>query len=253
MPDMTVIIPALNEEHYLPQLLRGLAQQTHPDFSVVVVDGGSRDQTVPAASAFAERLPGLKVIVSPQRGTARQRNLGARASRGEWLVFVDADGAVQPDFIARLERFIAEEQPQFFTAWSGPDGAAPSEALFTLLINAYVEAALLARRPMAPGGLMVIRRNLFERAGGFDERLTFGEDYDLTQRATALGAPLHILRETVHAYSLRRMRKDGQARLVWFYVKATLRTLLTRRALGAASGYALGGQAFEARPPPAKA
>ena len=248
MPGISVIIPALNEAKYLPRLLDSLAAQTDPDFGVVVVDGSSQDETVLAARAFADRLLGLKVIVSPA-GVSRQRNLGARASRGEWLVFVDADGTVQPNFIECLERFIAERQPQLFTAWSGPDGAAGGDALFTLLINAYLEACRLARHPMAPGGLTVIRRDLFERAGGFDETLNFGEDYDLTRRATALGARLQMLRETVHVYSLRRMRQDGKPRFLWFYVTASLVTLLTRRALGAAPDYVLGGQVFETQAP----
>ena len=219
---------------------------------MVVVDGASHDQTVPAAQAFDGRLAGLQVIVSPRAGVARQRNLGARASRGEWLVFLDADGLVEPNFIERLARFITERQPQFFTAWSGPDSPAAGDALFARLINAYVEAAALARHALAPGGLMMMRRDLFERAGGFDESLSFGEDYDLTQRITALGARLQILRETVYAYSLRRMRKEGRPRFIWFYVQATARTLVKRRALGHVPSYELGGQVFETQPPRAK-
>ena len=252
MHGITIIIPALNEETYLPRLLQGLAEQTRSDFGVVVVDGSSQDQTVPVARAFGDRLAGLKVIVSLRPGAPLQRNLGVRASRGEWLVFLDADATVQPYFIERLQRFMAERQPQFFTAWSGPDSAAAGDAVFTLLINAYIEGSVLAGHPLAPGGLMVLRRDLFERAGGFDEALTFGEDYDLTQRVTALGARLQILRETVHAYSLRRMRKDGRPRFMWFYIKATLLTLLSRRALRVAPGYVLGGQVFETLPPQPK-
>ena len=252
MNDITIIIPALNEEKYLPRLLHGLAEQTRRDFGVVVVDGSSQDQTVALARSFGDRLAGLRVIVSPRKGVPLQRNLGARASRGEWLVFLDADATVQPYFIERFERFMAERQPQFFTAWSGPDGDAAGEAVFTLLVNAYVEGSVMAGRPLAPGALMVMQRDLFDQAGGFDETLTFGEDYDLTQRLTALGARLQILRETVHAYSLRRMRKEGKPRFIWFYAKATLVTLLTRRALRAAPGYVLGGQFFETLPPQPK-
>src|SRR5262249_23747525 len=104
--------------------------------------------------------------------------------------------------------------------------------------------SVLVGRPMAPGGLMAMRRELFERAGGFNETLAFGEDYDLTQRLTTLGARLQILRETVHAYSLRRMRKDGKARFLWFYTRATLETLLTRKAARNTQAYVLGGQMF---------
>ena len=248
MNDITVIIPALNEARYLPRLLQGLAEQTRPDFGVVVVDGASQDQTAALARSFASRLADLQVIVSPRRGVARQRNLGARASRGEWLVFLDADSLVRPYFIERLERFITECQPQFFTAWSGPDGEAAGDAVFTLIVNMYVEASMIAGRAVAPGALMVMRREHFEQAGGFDETVSFAEDYDLTQRLAALGTPLQMLRETVYAYSLRRMRKEGKPRFVWLYTQATLRALLNAKSLHTTTGYVLGGQYFDPWP-----
>jgi glycosyltransferase involved in cell wall biosynthesis len=248
MASVTIVIPALNEEKYLPHLLQSLAEQTCNDFSVVVVDGSSQDQTVRVAQSFSPRLAELNVIVSPQPNVARQRNLGARAARGEWLVFLDADGVVPPYFIERVQRFIAEQQPEFFTAWSAPDRNAAREAICTLLVNIVVEGGLAVQRPLAPGGLIGVRRTVFDQTGGFDETLTFGEDYNLTQRITARGTPLHVLRETIYAYSLRRMRKVGLWRFAGFYSLAIMRVLVTNQNARHAPGYLMGGQFFEATP-----
>src|SRR5262249_53981432 len=157
-----------------------------------------KDRTVELARAFSDRLPGLKVIVSPRANLPLQRNLGARASQNEWLVFLDADNIVEPYFIERIERFIGEKQPHIFTSWFRPDSENPGDALFTLVSNLFVEGGLYTHRPIAPGPLTVVRRELFERVNGFDENLTFGEDYDFTYRVTQLGAPLQILRETLY-------------------------------------------------------
>src|SRR5258706_4031142 len=87
----SVVIPALNEEKFLPKLLASLAAQTVKDFEVVVVDGSSKDKTVTVARSFAKKLPKLQVVVSKVASLPLQRNLGAKKTTGEWLIFIDAD------------------------------------------------------------------------------------------------------------------------------------------------------------------
>ncbi len=249
MPRISVVIPALNEEKYLPNLLRSLAEQTRKDFAVVVVDGSSKDRTVQVAQSFGSRLADLQVIVSPKPGVSLQRNLGAQATRSEWLVFVDADSRVPPYFIERMELFISERKPEFFTAWALADGDSPRDAILTLIVNLYVETSRVVHRATALGSMFAVRRDLFECQGGFDETVTFGEDYDLTQRIVAQGTPAHVLRETLYMFSLRRVRKDGVGRFLLFYARISLQALITGRSPRRQSSYVLGGQYFEATGP----
>ena len=107
------------------------------------------------------------------------------------------------------------------------------------------EGGLFFQRPIAPGPLTVVRRDVFDLVGGYTEGLTFGEDYDLTQRITARGIQLQILRETLYVMSLRRVRRDGKARLVWLYAQGALRVLLTKRNLTEVPAYVMGGQRYE--------
>ena len=247
MNKISVVIPALNEEKFLPHLLQSLAAQTRRDFDVVVVDGCSQDKTVEVARSFGAKLPGLAVIVSPKAGVSLQRNLGARASHGEWLVFLDADSRVQPYFMERIERFIQEAQPKLFTSWFRPDSEGATDALFALIANMFVEGSVVAHRSIAPGPLTVVRRDAFELVHGYDEGLSFSEDYDLTERLTARGIPLRILRETLYVLSLRRVRKDGRLRTVGFYLFTGMQVLLTRRNV-VKLPYVMGGQNYEAKP-----
>lgn len=248
MSDITIVIPALNEEKYLPNLLQSLAEQTDTDFDVVVVDGSSQDNTVQVARSFGSKLAGLKVITSPKASAPLQRNLGARASRREWLLFLDADSRVPRYCVARLQQFIRDQRPEFFTAWSLADGETPRDAILSLIVDLYIECSVLAHRAVAVGSMFAVRRDLFERLGGFDETITMAEDYDLTQRILAAGVPLHILRETLYLYSLRRARKEGLMRFFWTYARISLQALITGQSPRHLSSYVLGGQYFDKTP-----
>ena len=89
-PFFSIVIPALNEEKFLPNLLKDLIKQSFTDFQVVVVDGRSTDQTVAKSLTLAKQLP-LTVITSQVRHVSHQRNLGLKHSRGKWVIFIDAD------------------------------------------------------------------------------------------------------------------------------------------------------------------
>ncbi len=245
MGRLSIVIPALNEENFIPHLLQSLAQQTKQDFEVVVVDGRSTDKTVEIARSFSSKLPELKVIVSHKAGLPLQRNLGARAASGEWLVFVDADSVLLPYFIERLEHFIEEHKPTLFTSWFRPDSEDSGDAFFTLISDLFVEGSIIFNRPIAPGPLTVVKREVFELVGGYNESLTFGEDYDFTQRINAQGIPLHILRETLFVLSLRRVRKQGKLRFALLYAKAALKVLLTKRNLNSVPTYVMGGHLYD--------
>lgn len=245
MTKLSLVIPALNEEKFLPHLLTSLTKQTKQDFEVVVVDGSSKDHTIEAAKLFCSKLPMFKVIVSEKAGLPLQRNLGARATNGDWLVFIDADSVLLPYFIERLEWFIEEQKPMIFTSWFRPDSETSGDALFTLIANSFVESSIYFHRPIAPGPLTAVRRDLFELVNGYNEALTFGEDYDLTQRITGRGIALQILRETIYEYSLRRVRREGKLRFMSLYGIAALRVLLTKRNLERVPSYVMGGHLYE--------
>jgi len=114
---ISIIIPTLNEETFLPKLLDSLVTQTQKDFEVIVVDGSSKDKTVELAHSFSANLPNLQVIVSNKASLPLQRNLGAKNAIGDWLVFVDADSILMPYFIERILNFIHTKNSSVFTTW----------------------------------------------------------------------------------------------------------------------------------------
>lgn len=243
-PLFSVVIPTLNEELFLPRLLDSLVNQSTKNFEVIVVDGSSRDATVLRAKEYEKKLPALSILVSKKASLPLQRNLGARQARGKWFVFVDADSVLLPYFTQRIATFINQSRPALFTTWFRPDSEVPSDAVFTLIGNLFIEGSILLKRPLAPGPLTIVNKETFGLVGGYNEALTFGEDYDFTTRVVQKGIPLHILRETLFVVSLRRVRREGKLRLIQLYAKASLLVLLTKKNLRNVPGYIMGGHLY---------
>ena len=104
---LSIVIPAHNEEHRLPPVLKRYAefffQSLENDFEILVVVNGSSDRTADVAREIARRHPRVRVVEEPGRvGKGGAVILGVKAARGEWIGFVDADGATPPEEFFRL-------------------------------------------------------------------------------------------------------------------------------------------------------
>lgn len=99
MVQLSFVIPAFNEEEYVARTIRSVMDAVRcvpVDYEVIVVDNNSTDRTAAVARSL-----GARVVAESISGIARARNRGARAARGEWLVFVDADTLISDELLAR--------------------------------------------------------------------------------------------------------------------------------------------------------
>jgi len=241
----SVIIPTLNEEKFLPKLLTSLAGQTDKNFDVTVVDGSSRDKTVVVAKSFARRLPKLQVIVSKKASLPLQRNLGAAATKGPWLLFIDADSVLFPHFIERITQFIEEKKPSFFTTWIRPDSDTPGDANIALLANLVFEVALAVHRPLPSGPMTAVTREAFDEVGGYNERHAFNEDVDFSMRVLKAHFPVDVIPETLYVWSLRRLRHQGTLRVIQQWILGILPVLFFNRPMKSMPGYIMGGHPYD--------
>jgi len=246
-PLFSVVIPALNEELFLPKLLASLSQQTTKDFEVIVVDGSSKDNTVLRAKEYEQKLPKLTVIVSKKASLPLQRNLGARAAAGTWLAFIDADSILMPYFFARVVQYIGEKHPSLLTTWFQPDSGKTGDAMFTLLGNMTIEGSVMFHRPMAPGPLTMVLKSAYEAVGGYDEAHAYHEDVDFGLRLAQKGITLDILRETLFVWSLRRIRNEGAFRVVQQYIRSALPVLFFNKTMKYMPGYIMGGHLYNGK------
>jgi len=243
-PVFSFIIPTLNEEQFLPRLLASLTEQESNDFEVVVVDAQSQDQTVPRAKAFAMRLPHLSVLSSNKANVSSQRNIGAKHTKGEWLIFVDADTVLTPEFLTEIRRYIAKVHPVFFTTWLKTDEKGLLDVFLSAIVILCYEVLLLVGRPLAPGPLTVIRRDIFTLLGEYDQSRPYGEDYDLSLRATKRHIRFQIFRRALYIMSLRRMRRHGYVNMAMLYIRTTILAAITGDVTRTVPGYKTGGHFY---------
>jgi len=220
MPRVSIIIPTLNEEICLGRSLRHLSLLEPPAWEVLVVDGGSEDETI----AIAQKL-GARVLDSNQRGRAVQMNLGAEAATGDILCFLHADTFVPDDLVAVIEQTLADQSVAgggFISLMTGPQTTRWGVSLHNYLKTYY--APLLFRPHLFFKGLrllfgdqvMFCRRTDFWDCGGFDSALPILEEGDLCLKLVQRGRICQVNR--IVQSSDRRVARWGSLKATAIYL-----------------------------------
>jgi len=199
---MSVVIPALNEERHLGQLLSDIQRQSHKPDEVTVVDAGSTDATV----SIAEQSQAMVLHGEPP--VARGRNLGGYAATGEIIFFLDADTRLPRTF---LEEFVCEVErrrldiacPRYL-----PHDSTPAIRAIHAFWNAVLKASE-STLPSGAGHCIALRRKLFGEGRGFDPSLKF-DDIELVRRLSK-GRRFGIVGASAFV-SDRRYREGGTLR-----------------------------------------
>ncbi|MDO4841096.1 MAG: glycosyltransferase family A protein [Phoenicibacter congonensis] len=103
-PIASIVIPAYNCERYIEECLSSLQRQVLRDFEAIVVDDGSGDGTAGIIRRYAEQDPRFKLVQTSNHGVSHARNVALDHVQGRYVLFVDADDFVAPDFIETLVR-----------------------------------------------------------------------------------------------------------------------------------------------------
>jgi glycosyltransferase involved in cell wall biosynthesis len=192
-PTVSVIIPVRNGGAKLRICLKSLSDcQPPPTEVIVVVDGDTgNDQQV------AEEFTAHVFTIPKPKGPSAARNLGARSAHGDILYFVDADVAVPPDAISQISD--AFKQQTEMSAAFGSYDEFPFEKNFLSqyknLLHYYVHHTANEEASTFWTGSGAIRREVFEKMGGFDEELICIEDIELGYRLRGAGYKIRLLRD----------------------------------------------------------
>ncbi len=201
---LSIIIPVLNEAEVLPDLLGHLASLR--DSEVIVVDGGSEDDSRQAASRA-----GAQVIQS-ERGRARQMNAGAAVAQGDILLFLHADTALPPSAKQAIETAIRRGGGTHENAWGHFDVYIAGHSFMLRVV-----ASLMNWRSRLSGiatgdQAMFMTHRAFESAGGFPDQPLM-EDVELSKRLRALSRPICLTDRVIT--SGRRWETNGVWRTIW--------------------------------------
>jgi glycosyltransferase involved in cell wall biosynthesis len=200
-PTISVIIPTYNGAHRISNTLNAIMNQSvSPDEVIVVIDG-STDSTEQIVEIYTQKFKKLKIVEQPNKGRAGVRNTGAKNATGEILIFYDDDTRPEPDSILRHRDFhrahpnsicggfpvedekLMKTDIQKYKLWLSKKWTAKYHEGLNLLAsqNLFLTAANMS-----------IPKALFDLLGGFDEKLTDAEDYELAVRAFQGGIPVYF-------------------------------------------------------------
>ncbi|MBP9819478.1 glycosyltransferase [Candidatus Woesebacteria bacterium] len=211
-PFFSIVIPTLNEEKYLPHLLKDLTEQTFTDFEVIHVDGSSDDNTQKNAVAFSKGIK-LKQLITPKRNVSHQRNLGCKSAKGSWIIFMDADNRLSQYFLEDLvSQLSVTKQCRVFTTWIEPDQKTHATETIVRAVNYIFELYRVLGKPVSFGALIGVHSEVIKSIQ-FDEQQKILEDSIFVQEAQRQGFPFVIFRHPKYVYSLRRLRKEGTLKL----------------------------------------
>ena len=207
--NLSIIIPAFNEEAYLPTTLDSVRAgidhlrarcEAHIEVSVdvIVVDNNSTDGTATIA-----RNEGSRAVHEPVQGIARARNTGARHAAGDVLIFIDADVVVPPPLLHAIYETMSD--PSCIGGGVDVDYR-PRRAAVRLYLRAWRTLGRLTG--MVQGATQFCRESAFEQVGGYDETAWIGEDVDFYRSLRRLAREEHrtvrFLREPRVQPSCRR-------------------------------------------------
>jgi len=205
---LSIIIPTLNEEKYLPLLLEQIKKQDFNDYEIIVADADSEDKTVEIAKNF-----GCKTTKGglPAKG----RNEGAKIAKGDIFLFTDADNIFLPENF--LEKLLVEFKKRNLGVASFticPDG----KRIDKIVYGFYNNFVNFTQIPLATNSVLV-KKEVFERVGGFDEEIKIAEDQWFAFQAAKYGKYGFIKTEPVLTSS-RRFGREGRLKIYLKYFLA---------------------------------
>lgn len=194
-PLVSVVIPTYNYGQYIADTIRSVQEQTYKNIEIIVVDDGSTDNTLEVVAPF----DGVRYIYQENAGAGAARNTGIAAASGEWIICLDSDDMIKPEYIESCLRvadadIITTGQQNF-----GDEHKilqSPPEVGFNDLVNAnQIHYAAM------------FRKAVWEKIGGWDKNFRTGfEDWDFWLRATMAGFEIKSIPQPLFMY-----RKHGRS------------------------------------------
>lgn len=213
MSKVSVVIPVYNTEQFIAETIRSVLEQTYSDLEAIVVDDGSTDETPQIVASFGKAVRYLR---QDNSGQAVARNRGVSVARGEYIGFLDSDDVC---LRRRFEKqaVVLDQRPevgvvtcdmQYYSEQGEVEpelvkGYCPDDPFSRIFRSGYV---------FMPSSLLV-RKEAFERSGGFDERQRGWEDFEWPTRILQI-TQVHYLEEALTLYRRHPVRYSNSSRVV---------------------------------------
>lgn len=182
-PKVSVLMPFYNQRNFLKEAIGSILTQSYQDFEFLILDDGSTDESLKIIKNIKDKK--IKLFRQPKsQGLARSLNFLARRAKGDYLARMDADDVSLPNRLAEQSRFL-DNNPSISLVGSWVkviNQKGRTIAKFKYPINhKEIRRMILSNNPFVHPSVM-LRRSIFEKIGGYDENLTYSQDYDLFLR-----------------------------------------------------------------------
>lgn len=189
MPTISVIVPAYNSEKTIQSTINSVLNQTFSDFEIIVINDGSIDRTLQILEAFDDKR--ITILSFENSGAATARNRGIAHAKGNFIAFLDADDLWTSEKLAdQLDVFLKKPTVGLVYSWSDyinseDDFICPGKRFVTSDNLELTYEKLLVSNFLENGSTPLIRREVLEDIGYFDETLQSSQDLDLYLRIAA--------------------------------------------------------------------
>jgi len=214
MPKISVVIPAYNEENYLPQTLHSIKKQNFKDYEVIVVANGCSDRTEELVRKEADSR--LKLLTMSTANVSRARNHGADKSAGELLLFLDADTTLAEDALQVINNKFGEKY-SVATTCVRPDDPKIKFRLALGVKNVLRRLQIY----VGTGGSLICRKEDFNKVGGYDHQRMIMEHKHLIKKLRSFGKYTSL--NTYTTTSMRRLKNWGLTKVIYFWLKEAAR------------------------------
>jgi len=220
----SVIIPLYNKAPYVAKAIGSVLSQTFPDYELVIVDDGSRDDSAAIAARVIEGNASCRLLKQENEGVSIARNNGVAESQGEYLCFLDADDWWEPTFLEEMDRFIAEfsEAGIYGTNYTIFNDTKRKTRVANIGVDKGFEKGYInycqvyAKTMNMPlwTGAVCIPRKVFEEMQGFTKGIKLGEDFllwiriALKYKVAFMNKPLSYYNQDVDVVN-RGVKSDG--------------------------------------------
>ena len=181
---ISLVIPMKNESDSLAQLVESIERQTFQPGEIVLVDGGSIDDTVKLAEQFAAKNPKIKLVKVAEASPGKGRNIGIENARNEWIALTDAGIILEKDWLKNLVE-TAENSPEaelVYGNFSPITGSHFEKCAAISYVPALRENSIRGKSVVS----MLLKREVWEKVGGFPD-LRAAEDLIFIETSNKLG------------------------------------------------------------------
>lgn len=224
--DLAIIIPTLNEEHFIGRLLDSIISQSVMPKELVIVDAYSKDKTIAEIKKRQKKF-NIQYFRIPRSTISRQRNFGVKKTTAPHILFLDADMELRKnDILEKYFNEVLKRKPDVAAAKNLPDRRYWKNSIYFMAEDLLFKFAKYFW-PVITARNLYVNRDIFTRVGCFNEKIAVGEDQELVQRIVKKGGKLLFMKTVKLHTSVRRVEQEGRRkyalRMILFGLNILLR------------------------------